>query len=268
MSTASLKIAFIGCSHFSAHDVPGQEKNNWTYQLYKKYPQHQYRNYSKGGQGIDQYQWHLLDAKIWGADIVFVNRTYMGRWAISLQSNHSPSEFEYRALYTEDNWEEVAPDWDIIWGSVNSGPFMCWGTKTHQASVEAQDIEKYFQSNLTFWRVQYNNHRTRLNYELKWYGNLQKLYNFDNLFLMDWNACSHEKLPERTLSSTTWDIPVEQYFVEKYIKENPDTEVTRVEQIPNWCVSEEDTHFSPRSNLLLLNEYILANPKVKKALNI
>ena len=69
-------------------------------------------------------------------------------------------------------------------------------------------------------------------------------------------------------SSTTWDIPVEQYFVEKYIKENPDTEVTRVEQIPKWCVSEEDTHFSPRSNLLLLNEYILANPKVKKALNI
>jgi hypothetical protein len=56
--------------------------------------------------------------------------------------------------------------------------------------------------------------------------------------------------------------------MEKYIKENPDTEVTRVEQIPNWCVSEEDTHFSPRSNLLLLNEYILANPKVKKALNI
>ena len=277
MSTPSLKIAFIGCSHFAAHDVPGQEKNNWTYQFYKKYPQHQYRNYSKGGQGIDHFQWHLLDAKIWGADIVFVNRTYMGRWALQFEANE-PAEFDYQVQYSEDNWEEVSPIWDIAWGSVNSGPYMCWGRNTLQSTVETTDIQRYFESNINFWKVQHTNHATQLSYELKWYGNLHKLYNFDHLFLMDWNAHTHSSPnPEfkgehsdiEPLSSTTWDIAVEQFFMKKHNDAHPGvTLITDPKQIPNWCVSKHDTHFGPNANLLLLNEYILANPKVKKALNI
>ena len=276
MSTSSLKIAFIGCSHFSAHNVPGQEKNNWTYQFYKKYPQHQYRNYSRGGQGIDHYQWHLLDAKIWGADIVFVNRTYMGRYALQFEANE-PGIFDYQVIYSDDNWEEVAPMWDLVWGSVNSGPFFCWGPATIQNTCETVDIEKYFNSNINFWKVQHTNHATRLDYELKWYGNIDKLYNFDHLFLMDWNSYTHaspdmgpDAARQFPTSSTTWDMPVENFFLKRHNdQQHQDVlPLDNCEKIPRWCVSKYDTHFGPDANLLLLNEYVLANPKVKKALNI
>ena len=66
-----MKIAIIGCSHFAVTEQPTQGKHNWSYQLYRLYPHHQYRNYSMGGQGIEQFQWSLLDAKKWGAEASF-----------------------------------------------------------------------------------------------------------------------------------------------------------------------------------------------------
>lgn len=299
----SKKIAVIGCSHLSVHDQPSQQKNNWSYQLYKKYPQHQYRNYSKGGQGIEQFQWHLLDAKKWGADIVFLNRTYPGRWAMLTQNTYEPGygEFSYIAddHTAESNWSEMLPKYEAFWGTVNGG------IKYNRAAPDPGQWDKYddteAKSNLSaiekvnpYWRLISGSH-VRLIWEIEWYSNVEKLYNFPHVFLMDWSADSHE--PDRAksfgkdyrcydhgsqqiynnmdpeitlnsknvavLTSTTWELPVEEFFLHKY-------NLNRMKNQELWQIgiqtSEQDNHFSPRGNLELLNEYILGNEKVRDAL--
>lgn len=261
MTTASKKIAFIGCSHFAGLEQPTQGKDNWTYQLSLLFPQHEYRNYSKGGQGIQGYQLALLDAKIWGADIIFMNRTYMGRWQLELDiSNH---KFEYHVSHKiGDNWTEYLANFTHIWGSVNSGPNYHLGPNDGGYNQESNDIQKYFNDNQGFWRVQHNNNPWRLDWELKWYGNVEKLYNFENFFLIDWTRASHQVPNEEgceipTMSSTTWDIDVETHF----------TKGKSSYKTLGITVSEEDQHLNPHGNLRLLNEYILTNPKVKKSLD-
>lgn len=289
------KIAFIGCSHLATHDQPSQQKNNWTYQLYQKYPQHQYRSYSRGGQGIEQFQWHLLDAKRWGADIVFMNRTYQGRWAMLTQSLTSPEPstgFEYivNDKFKEDNWSEMLPRYECYWGTVNDDIRYCraapvTGEVFHYDDTDARaTLDKINKIN-PYWKLN-SGSDLRLKWEIEWYSNVENLYNFDNLFLLDWCEDSHQLLQKdvdknnykiapnpfqdeedniyySVHTSTTWDIAVEDYFYKKYkIKKHKGEKLWKI----GIQTSETDNHFSPRGNIELLNDYILGNPKVKNSI--
>jgi hypothetical protein len=262
MTTASKKVAFIGCSHFAGLEQETQGKNNWTFQLSQKFPQHEYRNYSKGGQGIQGYELALLDAKMWGADIIFLNRTYLGRWQIQFDIQGHDFEFELTNRIG-DNWTEWLGGYSFMWGSANSGPEPHWGPKDSMEDIEFHDIVNYFKKNKNFWRVQYNNNHWRTDWELKWYANVEKLYNFEHIFLIDWTRYSHQVTDENgidqpTLSSTTWDVDVETYFTQG-------TGHTNIGEL-GITISKIDQHLNPHGNKRLLEEYILANHKVKSAL--
>ena len=269
------KIAFVGCSHLSTHDQPTQGKNNWTYQLYKKFPKHQYRSYSRGGQGIEHFQWHLLDAKKWGADIVFMNRTYPGRWAKLTQSIDWNVGFEYTSndKVEEDNWKEILPIYEHYWGTVNDD-IRCYSpareitkiAEEYQYSDEnAYRTAAILNKAQPYWKL-YSGSDIRLKWEIEWYSNVENLYNFDNLFLIDWDRTTHGYEGDSgwtyPTTSTTWDTAVEYFFEKKYGIDKSDKKL--------WSVgiqtSEEDNHFSPRGNRELLNEYILTNKKVLDAI--
>lgn len=286
------KIAFIGCSHLATHDQPTQQKNNWTYQLYQKYPHHQYRSYALGGQGIEQFQWHLLDAKKWGADIVFMNRTYLGRWAMLTQAEGNLcGEFEYvsNEKFEEDNWSEMLAMYECYWGTIKDDIRYKRAAPPAPQQIYYDDSDARIlcdklNTHQPYWRL-HSGSQTRLKWELEWYSNIERLYNFDNLFLLDWAAGSHQVPKEyadkhnyklgpdpyeeiedgKTIehysiyTSTTWDMPVEDWFYKKY-KLN----IHKGDKL--WKIgiqtSITDNHFSPRGNTELLNEYILTNKKV------
>lgn len=262
MTTASKKIAFIGCSHFAGLEQETQGKNNWTFQLSQKFPQHEYRNYSKGGQGIQGFQLALLDAKMWGADIIFLNRTYLGRWQIEFDLVGQDFKF-IKSHSIGNNWTEWMCDFSFMWGSTNSGPNRAYG-HSNTEDIEFNDVATYFEQNKNFWRVQYCNNQLRTDWELKWYSNVEKLYNFDHIFLLDWTRFSHQVTDENgtdlpTRSSTTWDVDVETHFT----KSNKQDSLVSL----GITISETDQHLNPHGNKRLLEEYILTNPKVKKALD-
>lgn len=262
MTTASKKIAFIGCSHFAGLEQETQGKNNWTFQLSQKFPQHEYRNYSRGGQGIQGYQLALLDAKMWGADIIFLNRTYLGRW--QLEFDVAGHDFKYKKNFSiGNNWTEWMGDFSYMWGSTNSGPNRAYGPNDRTNDIKFTNVATYFEKNKDFWRVEYPNNQFRTDWELKWYANVEKLYNFEHVFLLDWTRYSHQVTDENgidqpTRSSTTWDVDVETHFTGGSWKPS-------YNQL-GITISEIDQHLNPHGNKRLLEEYILTNPKVKKAL--
>jgi len=283
----SKKIAIIGCSHFAVTEQPTQGKHNWSYQLYRLYPHHQYRNYSMGGQGIEQFQWSLLDAKKWGADIVFLNRTYQGRWAFQAQVSHEEPIWEYTIQHQEINWQEVRPDFEYFWGTVNDSPKYAGGLPRQGRVYTSQDPKKSvidLNKLELFWKTNLSGSELRRLYEVEWYRNAHNLYNFDNLFLIDWDYRTHQSQEtsedgsQRMVNnhtSNTWDISVVEYFRKKYhyeISKSNDSSNPMGDNLDNYLASigihtsEYDNHLSPLGNAELLNEYILTNQKVKTAI--
>lgn len=279
--TTSKKIAIIGCSHFAGHDQPTQCKSNWSYQLYKTYPHHEYRNYSKGGQGIEQFQWALLDAKKWGADIVFMNRTYQGRWAFLAQVAHEEPVWEYAIRYQDPNWQEVRPCYEFFWGTVNDSPKYEDGSPLPGRVYNSQNPQQSV-INLNklehFWKINLSGSELRRLYEIEWYRNAHNLYNFDNLFLIDWDHRTHQSNEiskdgsQRIVihpTSNTWDFSVMEYFREKYnyqSNKHDDVHFDNYLASVGIHVSVSDNHLTSKGNSELLNGYILANKKVIDAL--
>lgn len=251
--TTTKKIAFIGCSHFAVHEQPTQGKGNWTYQLYKKHPQHQYRNYSIGGRGIEHFHWALLHAKIWGADIIFMNRTYVGRWCMQLQLSTDSHLYDYTTTYEEHNWQELNPSFEVLWGNVHAINYAQVGNVLPSF---INKILKALNSLESFWRINVAGSDIRQSYEIAWYSNAHKLYNFDNFFLVDWDTQSHG-----IRTSTTWDMAVSEFLYSRF---GPSNNQTLADS--GVFISEIDNHLTPFGNTILLNEYILSNPTVKKSI--
>jgi hypothetical protein len=261
----SKKIAFIGCSHLSATEVECQGKNNWTYQLYQKYPHHQYRNYSGGGKGIEHFQLALLDAKKWGADVVFMNRTYCGRWLMMAElSPIDPIGFQFEVFNNEDNWEELHLQSQALWGNV----------RQLTANVSENNMYSWIKKLYNTVEILFKDHmaasETRRQYEWEWYSNVTKLYNFEHIFLIDWAQSSHTKIPAETnedhlISSNVNDLAVVEWFCKKY---NATGESIGERPLYSFkvTISKDDNHLTHYGNNVLLEQYILANKNVTKAL--
>ena len=100
-----MKIAIIGCS-YSSIETYDDYTISWPYQLYKKYPQHDYYNYALGGRSIDYATWCLLDSKINDIDFVFVNRTYHPRVGVmqDVVDADDLNKFEFYERKVDDNF--------------------------------------------------------------------------------------------------------------------------------------------------------------------
>lgn len=254
------KIAFVGCSHLAAFQQECQLDNNWTYQLYKKYPHHQYRNYSQGGKGPDYFKRALVEAKIWGADIVFMNRTHMGRWSIladiyqeGYQSNAPIIEHQ------EENWTEI----DLGLCMYGHSNYKDVPNKSHPRSRENRmhpwlrgKMEPVYEFLIDY----HASSELRRNDDLKWYKTAPYLYNFENFFLIDWeNVYGNDG--EQIITSNICDIPVFPWFKKIYNTHNLDDLIDY-----GIFVSRENHHLSRQGNTEFLNGYILTIPEILNAL--
>lgn len=247
------KIAFIGCSHFAAFETgAGQGTDSWTWQLAQRYPVHKYRNYSVGGRGMEYFQWCLMHAKDWGADVVFLNRTYTGRWSMMGEyDEHANSDFvnNWRIEKHSENWDEAYLDVAHAWGSGGEN-FICG----HVAPY----LEKKLKLCLSTITETWISTQLRHNYENQWYRLAPKLYNFEKLFVVDWAGPSQLNWAGSVLDKDVISNINTEQCVEDLLK----SKVGCSSHDDLWkygiTKSENDNHLTHKGHKMLLEEYILA----------
>jgi len=245
------KIAFIGCSHFSAFETgAGQGKDSWTWQLAEKFPHHLYRNYSIGGRGLEYFQWCIMDAKKWGANIVFVNKTYTGRWGLLGQfDENAPSEFVWDLHVIDSKWSEVYLKSAHVWGSQGSN---------HVNGNLAPYLKRSVETALDVVTEVSIANELRKSYEYEWYKIAPSMYNFDDFFLVHW-APDNEDYPE-SLSNFSDTTVVDMLRAE--VGCNHEHELYPY----GITLAEDDNHLTHKGHKLVLDKYILSSEKVRNAL--
>lgn len=255
----SKKIAFIGCSHFSAFNWDGHDgATSWTRQLAEKYPQHEYRNYSEGGRGLEYFEWCLFHVKDWEPDIVFLNRTYRGRWGIlGAFDEHAGDKLEWEVTSYYDNWNEYALNAPYIWGTAHGVNVLghCETPLVERELKQAGDIlvNHCYSSDI------------RDAWETKWYSMATKIYNFPNLFLLHWSPeysfVDENGLPKYTLTCNIGDCTVVDFLIAH-------AGVEHEHELYNagYTLGPEDNHLTKLGHQILLEEFILSQDDVIKAL--
>lgn len=238
------KIAFIGCS-YSAYEVDGSYKDHWSYQLSQKYSQHTYRNYAKGGQGPDYFRWAILDAKIWGADAIFVSTTFVGRHAIMIDSaNPNPrNKFAFEGKEISFNYSSmIFPPENVVWtsGGRIANPYDC---------KHVMGFAREYLRTIPTAEVQQA-------YNFEWFANIDKLYNFEKVWTLDFAKNPPHYYKHQ--SKSVWKMLKEIYNISNK-NTNKDLAIVGV------CISEDDDHWTRLGHTLVLNDYIL-NDDVKNYL--
>jgi len=262
----SKKVAFIGCSHFAVFEQSGQGHDSWTWQLSQKFPQHYYRNYSIGGRGLDFFQWCLMDAVNWGADIVFLNKTHRGRWAmLGMFNEASPTEMSWIEHKHSSNWSECYLQTHYIWGSRGDAHYSFRGIGKDALADGDSDgylVDSYLEKQLTITTDTITNvsilNDLRNNYEDYWYRIAPKLYNFDNLFIVHWEADDDD---DEILSNIRTDITVIQLLC-------------NIVKCDHWqelfphgiTLAKNDPHLSSKGHKIILEQYILHSKEVRNSL--
>ena len=237
------KIAFIGDS-FSAYDQVGQFENQWSWKLAQQFPQHQYYNYANGGRGTLYYQYALLDAKMRGVDIVFVNRTYNHRVGFLINDY----DFKFEAETINDNYQTLLLDGNRhVWHSpiVNknwhdNSPILARSSKILNLSMA---ICKMIGTVLDYQSVSL----TSRQYNDKWFNNIKDLYNFKHLIPLE-------------LMNITDDNAFKQMAVAHGVN-NCEDDVKMFKA--GLTVSLTDQHLSPYGNSWVLENYILTPDTIK-----
>lgn len=234
------KIAFIGCS-YTAYLQENVEKNSWTYQLYKKYPQHKYYNYALGGHGPDYFRWCILDAKNKGVDAIFLSTTHRGRAGYLIDSNITENKFEFIDHSVDENYilSKLHPT-NYDWAS---------------ASFEGRSLERV--NNIKFLREYVNNVNISDildSYNMEWYKTASKLYNFDKLWVLDFRRKPPHILQHHP-ENNVWDL------LKKLVNLKDDSFLYQ----KGICLAENDDHWTLLGNTMVLDHYIL-NEDVKKYL--
>jgi hypothetical protein len=253
------KIAFIGCSHSStdpAYQENPNEPINWTWQLSQRYPQHTYRNYARGGQGIEYFQWCIMHAKKWGADVIFINRTYTGRWAMLGAFNDEKQNFasDWHVQEITENFSEVDLKVTHAWGS--------GGDTNFSGGVISGFIKKSSRSILRFITNHWAITDLRKTYEDEWYRLCTTMYDFENVFLIDWTGEFNEEI----ISNVRTDISVTMFLHNKLEDTTNSGGGNAALYKLGLVLSETDNHCTNKGHKIVLDEYILSNENVVKSL--
>lgn len=220
------KVAFIGDSA-SSYIQPGQNTNHWSYLLAEKYPQHIYRNYGKGGTGPDFFQWALLDAKIWGATVIFLGNTYNGRSSVLIDSPgyEDSSNFDWHTHDTPmDNYKHCLPGFSHVWASRGTPHLSVQGYK------DPTQVPKMLQNFAEQYTDISGMSDTRDIYEQLWYENAEQLYDFEYFHFLDFNK------------------------------------IRKLVSGPEYEISDKDSHWNKAGNIVVLEKYIFTE-KVKFSLD-
>lgn len=235
------KIAFIGCSYTAYHHDNIYE-NSWTYQLYRKFPQHTYYNYALGGHGPAYFRWCILDAKARNVDAVFLTTTHAGRDSYLLDSTHTDNQFKFIEHKITENY--ITPrlhNNNYDWISATR-------VKNNTTSrVNSKDFFKQYAMNVSMSDMLES-------YNIEWYRNSIQLYNFEKIWLLDFRHMSPAFFYHHP-NKTVWDVLKDICF------EKDDNNLYK----HDICISEHDDHWTHYGNSLVLDHYVLTE-NVKKYL--
>ena len=231
-----MKIAIVGCS-FSAYRQKHVEKNHWSFQLSQRFPQHQYYNYALGGRGIDHAQWSLLDAFERGVDTVFFSTTYLHRVQYLIGDDNLCFDTEQ----VSDNYTLMDLNSKHIWSS--NPPVV----KMHPPHPSSDTLLNQSVPLV----VEQATSEHRYDYIKKFYQNVEKMYNFENFFLLKFHKGSEA---ERYLGNdNVWnkmadDLKQADYGGSYFWKKG-------------YVIGQDDDHWTLKGNKWVLENYILT-PKV------
>lgn len=259
------KIAFIGDS-FSAYDQAGQFENHWSWKLAQKFPQHEYFNYALGGRGHNYYQWCFLDAKLREVDIIFVSRTYNHRVGLLIND----CEFKFEETIRSDNYRtmELMHDRHVWYSPIGNiwhadGPIPMFKTKLLKWAQQ-RNLSLDQAKNIGNTLEEESASMTSQLYNDKWFYNIVNLYNFKHIIPLElMNIVSEYVLGERVNSAITQNA--HQLLAEAHgIKDcEDDIEMNKAGLI----LSEDDSHWSPKGNDWVLENFILTLDTVNLLIN-
>lgn len=239
------KVAFIGCS-YSAYEQTGQQKNSWTWLLAQRFPQHNYRNYALGGRGPDYFRWALLDAKIWGADVVFVNSTHSGRISFLVFEGQSLNENNtWKQEHISDNYSTMIFLTPYVWIATGSANQMSITDNSSAFKNFIQHAVEYMSTSQMLEQQQ-----------IEWYSQVPHLYNFDNIFLLNFDKKCRDF--SSTHRKSVWET----------LMRVSGANSTRPQDLypAGICLSPTDDHWTPEGNKIVLEQYVLT-PEVISALS-
>jgi hypothetical protein len=267
------KIAFIGDSHFSPEDHFNEESgvpSNWTWQLSQRFPQHTYYNYSRGGQSIEYFQRALVDAKKRGCDIVFLVKTHTGRMFVDwepIEERKPPTytwkETNYIFNDQETNYNVMNPEFQGFWLVPGEHDYFGHGIDL-DFDKNLPNVVKFAESYRTYIAPS----ASRKEWEMAWYNSAPDVYNFENLFLVNWKFNKKNNHSEdevySNLPSTVQDIllnyiPEDQKFL--------DTLWSSKLYNNGLSLAEDDDHLTYKGHQIVLEKLILSDDTVLNALN-
>lgn len=270
----SKKIAFIGDSYFSMEEDYFEHKdnpNNWTWLLAKKYPQHTYYNYSKGGQSIEYFQRALIDAKKKKCDIVFLVKRFPGRLWVDWQPIE---ERDFGVTWNQTdvsqydqslNYFNMLPTFSGFWLTPSDTGF------GGSSGMDFDKNKKFAEEFAKSYRTYIAPSEPRTKWELTWLNTSHNMYNFENLFLVNWSysRVGGYNQPDElytNLHSTVGDV-LFRHFPENCITENMRRDWTESLYRSGLSLALDDDHLTDRGHEIVCDELILSDKSVLRALS-
>jgi|TARA_Y100000287_G_scaffold64772_1_gene51103 hypothetical protein len=228
-----VKIAILGCS-FSSIETYDDYTDSWAYQLYKKYPQHDYYNYALGGRSIDYSTWCLLDAKINDMDFVFINRTYYPRVGVmqDIEGVDDLNKFEFYQRKIDDNFYQKFLLGSELWRSGGGTRLTLTKTENSSPLSKVTSYPNKQERYATHWLDNMAISEHRQSYVDQLYNNMHKLYNFKYFKLLEFNRYHG--------SNNIWRKIRKEYGVET-----------------NFSISDTNDHWTRDGNTWVLENFIL-----------
>ena len=271
------KIAIIGDSHFSVE--PGFRENhlypsNWSYQMSERFPQHEYYNFARGGQSIEYFQRALIEAKRLGCDNVFLVKTHIGRMFVDWEPMEERPDPRYEWIDAldietaggmETNYNVMYPYFQGFWMVPGNPEY--WGSTSNineENKVNANSFAKAYQTYIA-------PSESRKQWELYWYNSAPDVYNFENVFLVNWKFSKKSNHSDKEIYTNLQTTVQDALF--EHLKPEHRSSNTHIE---NWkkcmydsglCLSEDDDHLTIKGHRIVLEDVILSDPTVLKMLN-
>lgn len=246
-----MRIAIIGCSQSDQSYSRYDEENItvWPGLLAEKFPQHTYRDYAACGKGKDFFELCLLDAKMWGADTVILQTSFLGRHCLMfddfINTITRKEVFKFNEVKSSQYPDYSRMEFPVPHITSSSGSSGVHGCDT-------ENVNKAFKVNTEQFSILLRSLISTSNanhtYQDAWYRNVSELYNFKHVFVMDFTNGGND--PSENYSNIS-DISMQQ-FMRKKTNKTLDSEAREIVCIQN------DGHYNQLGHSYVL-EYLLTD---------